>query len=328
MSNRREFIMLLVGGAAAWPLAARAQQPAMPVIGFLNNASPDRRSNLVRAFGQGLSETGFIEGRNVAIEYLWAHGRNDQLAPMAADLVRRQVAAIAAFGYPAVIASKTATTTIPVVFLLALDPVEEGLVASLNRPGGNLTGVSTLSVEVGPKRLELLGALVPPATAVALLLNPTNPGNTKTTLEDAEAAAQRLGLTLHVLYASTVQDLDKVFAAVGRLRVGGLVIGTDGFMISQSEQLAAFALRHGIPAIFQNRRFVEAGGLISYGTSITDTYRQIGNYIGRILKGDKPGDLPIQRPSAVELIINLRTAKALGLTMPLSILGRADEVIE
>jgi putative ABC transport system substrate-binding protein len=325
--RRREFLGIL-GGAVVVPLTVQAQQPVMPVVGFLNNASPDRRSNLAQAFNGGLAETGFVEGRNVIVEYRWAHGRNDRLPLMAADLVVRQVAAIAAFGHPAVLAAKAATATTPIVFLLALDPVAEGLVASLRRPGGNITGVSSLSVEVGPKRLELLRVLLPTATTAGLLVNPTNPGNTKATLRGLEAAAQTLGLALQILRASTERDLDGVFADVSRLRVDGLVIGTDGFMISQSERLAALALRHRVPAIFQNRPFVEAGGLISYGTSISDTYRQIGNYIGRILNGDKPADLPIQQPAAVELIINLKTAKALGLGIPLSILGRADVVIE
>jgi putative ABC transport system substrate-binding protein len=325
--RRREFNLLL-GGAAAWPLAAQAQQPAVPVVGFLNIASPDRRTKPLQAFGQGLRATGFIEGDNVAIEYRWAHGRNDQLPPMAADLARRQVAAIAAFGTPPVLAARAATATIPIVFLLAVDPVAEGLVASLNRPGGNLTGVSTLSVEVGPKRFELLRALLPTATAVVLLVNPANPGNSKATLRDSEAAARALGFSLHVLHASTERDVDGVFAAVTQLRAGGLVIGTDGFLISQSERLAQLALRHRVPAIFQNRPFVEAGGLISYGTRLSDVYYQIGNYVGRILKGDKPADLPIQQPTAVELIINLKTAKALGLDVPPALLARADEVIE
>jgi putative ABC transport system substrate-binding protein len=326
--RRREFITLLGSAAAVWPLPTRAQQPAVPVVGFLNIASPDRRSKPVQAFGQGLRATGFVEGGNVAIEYRWAHGRNDQLPPMAADLARRQVAAIAAFGTPPVLAARAATATIPIVFLLALDPVAEGLVASLNRPGGNLTGVSTLNVEVGPKRFELLRALLPTATAVVLLINPANPGNSKATLRDSEAAARALGFSLHVLHASTERDVDGVFAAVTQLRAGGLVIGTDGFLISQSGRLAVLALRHRVPAIFQNRSFVEAGGLISYGTRLSDVYYQVGNYVGRILKGDRPADLPIQQPTAVELIINLKTAKALGLDVPASLLARADEVIE
>jgi putative ABC transport system substrate-binding protein len=325
--NRRQ-ILTFLSGVVTVPFAAQARQSGVPVVGFLNNASPDRRSNLVRAFARGLGENGFVEGRNVTIDYRWAHGRNDQLSSMAADLVRQRVAAIAAFGHPAVLAAKAATQTIPVVFLLALDPVAEGLVASLSRPGSNLTGVSSMSVEVGPKRLELLRALVPTATLAVILVNPTNPGNTTATLRGSERAARTLGFELHVLHASTEGDLETVFATVNKLQAGGLVIGTDGFMISQSERLAALALRHRLPAIFQNRRFVEAGGLVSYGTSISDTYRQIGNYIGRILKGDNPADLPIQRPAAVELIVNLKTAKALGLTVPLTILGRADAVIE
>jgi putative ABC transport system substrate-binding protein len=326
--KRREFITLLGGAATAWPLAAQAQQPAVPVVGFLNNASPDRRSKLVQAFGQGLRATGFVEGGNVAIEYRWAHGRNDQLPPMAADLARRQVAAIAAFGHPAVLAARAATATVPIVFLLALDPVAEGLVASLNHPGGNLTGVSTLAIEIAPKRLELLRALFPTATAAALLLNPTNVGNAETTLTAVHEAARVLSFQLQVLRASTDEQIDAAFAKLAQLRPSGLVVGTDGFFISRAEKIAALAFQHKVPAIFHYRPFVTAGGLISYGTRLSDVYYQIGNYIGRILNGDKPADLPIQQPTAVELIINLKTAKALGLDVPAALLARADEVIE
>jgi putative ABC transport system substrate-binding protein len=283
----------------------------------------------MRGFHEGLSETGYAEGRNLAIEYRWADGQNDRLPGLAADLVQRRATVIAApGGAPAALAAKAATTTIPIVFLVAVDPVAAGLVASLNRPGGNLTGVSTLNVEMGPKRLELLHGLVPTATGVAVLVNPTNPANTETILRDMQAAARTLGLKLHVFHASTERDFDTAFASLVRLQLGGLVIGTDGFLKSRSEQLAALALRHAVPAIFQYREFAAAGGLMSYGSSFSDSYRQVGIYTGRILKGEKPADLPVQQAVKAELIINLKTAKALGITVPLPLSGRADELIE
>jgi putative ABC transport system substrate-binding protein len=323
--RRREFIAGL-GGAAAWPLVARAQQPGMPVVGFLNNASPDGYAPMVAAFRQGLKETGYVEGQNVAIEYRWADGQYDRLPAMAAELVRRPVAVIVANG-PGVLAAKAATTTIPIVFTTGSDPVQIGLVASLSRPGGNVTGVTQLSVEVGPKRLELAHELVPTATLIALLVNPTNP-NAETQFRDMQAAARILGVQLHVLHASTERDFDTVFATLAQLRAGTLVIGTDGFFNGWLERLAALALRQAVPTIYQERAFAAAGGLMSYGGSAPDIYRLAGVYTGRILKGDKPADLPVQQVTRIELIINLKTAKALGLTIPTALLVRADEVIE
>ena len=321
--GRRAFISLL-GGAAAWPLAARAQQ--MPVIGFVSSASAAPYEPLVTAFRQGLSETGYVEGRNVTIEYRWAEGHYDLLPELVADLVRRQVDVIAANG-PAAFPAKAATTTIPIVFAAGFDPVELGLVSSLHRPGGNLTGTSMLNVEVAPKRLQLLHELVPTAQVLGLLINPSNP-NSASQSRDLEAAAHTLGLQSHILHASSDRDLDAVFAKLTELRAGALVIGADVFFNIRSAQIAALALRHGMPAAYQYREFTAAGGLMSYAGSITDSYRQAGIYTGRILKGEKPADLPIQRSIKLELFLNLKTANALGLTVPLPLIGRADEVIE
>jgi putative tryptophan/tyrosine transport system substrate-binding protein len=325
--RRREFIALL-GGAAAWPLAARAQQP-IPVIGVLGATSAQGYAAQLAAFRRGLAEAGFVERRDVAIEYRWAEDRYDRLPELATELLRRQVAVIATIGGNAAsVAAKAASRTVPVVFHGSLDPVAAGFVASLNRPGGNMTGVVTLNVDTGQKRLELMHELVPTATRMALLLNPTNTAVAEVQSKDLIVAARTLGLQLDILHVSTEEKFEPAFAALKQLQAGGLVIGTDGFFVSHSEQLTALTVRHEVPAIFQYRAFAEAGGLMSYGGSVTDSYRLSGVYTGRILKGEKPADLPVQQATKVELIINLKTARALGLTVPLPLLGRADEVIE
>jgi ABC-type uncharacterized transport system substrate-binding protein len=324
--RRCEFITLL-GGAAAWPLAARAQQPALPVVAFLNSASPDGYVPMVAAFREGLKEAGYVEGQNVTVEYRWAGGQYDRVPVIALELVGRQVAVIVA-NTPGVLAVKAAVTTTPIVFTTASDPVQIGLVASMSRPGGNVTGATALGVELAPKRLELAHELVPTASVIAALINPTNRNTAEPLLRDLQAAAHTLGLQLRVVHASTEQDFDTVFATLARLQPGALVIGTDGFFISRSEQLAALAVRHAIPAIFQDHAFAAAGGLMSYGGSLPDAYRLAGVYVARILKGEKPGELPVQQSTKVQMFLNLRTAKALGITVPLPLLGRADEVIE
>ena len=326
--NRRELITLL-GGIAALPLAARAQQAAMPVIGLLGSESPDWYKDRLRAFREGLGETGYVEGRNVTIDYRWAQGRNDRLPLLAAELVQQQVALIATLGNTAsTLAAKAATSTIPIVFRIASDPVEVGLVASLARPGGNLTGVTTLGVEVGPKQLALLHEMVPAATVVALLVNPTNPALAETQSRVLPAAARTLGLRLHVLNASTDGDFDVVFASLAQLRAGALVIGVDAFFNSRSDRLAELAARHAVPTVSAYQEFTAAGGLMSYGGGVVASSRQAGVYAGRILKGEKPADLPVMQSTKLSLIINLKTAKALGLNVPITLQAAADEVIE
>ena len=325
--GRREFITLLGGAAAAWPLAARAQQSAMPVIGFLSSATAKQWAPLIISFLEGLREADIVVGRNVTVEYRWAEGRYDRLPALAAGLVQRQVSVIAALTTPAAVAAKAATGTIPIVFSTISDPVQIGLVASLRRPGGNITGATYLNVEVGPKLLELLREVVPKATTVAALVNPTNP-NAEILSHSLQVAARTLGLELHVLKASTEADLNIAFETLIQLRVDGLVIPSDVFLITHDEQLAALALLHKVPTISQTRAFSVAGGLMSYAGSALYAYRQVGAYTARILKGEKPADLPVQQTTKVELIFNLKTANALGLIVPLPLIGRADEVIE
>jgi ABC-type uncharacterized transport system substrate-binding protein len=328
-TRRREFITLIGATSAPsllWPLTSRAQQ--LPVVGYLGAESPERMALRLRAFLHGLGDTGYSEGRNVIIEYRWAEGRNERLPVLAADLVRREVSVLAAPGSLAsALAAQAATSTIPIVFETGADPVAAGLVASLNRPGGNLTGVTSLNAEVGPKRLELLHELLPAAGEFALLVNPTNPRNAEASTRDLQAAAQARRLKLHVVEASTEQQLEEVFKALARLRVGGLVIANETFFANRGEQMAALALRHAVPAVHQ-REFAAAGGLIGYGGNVAHSHGQAGVYVGRILKGEKPIDLPVQQVTAVQLVINLKTAKALGLDVPPMLLARADEVIE
>ena len=326
---RREFIGLLGGVAAAWPLATRAQQP-MPVIGYLSVGSPetDNIPGRLVAFRRGLDEAGYVEDRNVAIEYRWAEGHNDRLLALAADLVGRQVSVIVAPGAPVALAAKAATSTIPIAFIAGIDPVESGLVASLNRPGGNITGVSVLNAELAGKRLDLLHELLPTATAVALLVNPANRSNSEFETTSLRDAARVLGLEAHVLQASAPSEIDAAFGALVNLQAGVLIVAGDPFFTSQRAQIVALAARDAIPAIYIYREFVVAGGLMSYGTDLADSYRQLALYAAKILRGARPADLPVQQVVKLELVINLKTAKALGLTIPLTLLGRADEVIE
>ena len=324
--RRREFLGAF-GSAAVWPLAARAQQ-ALPVIGFLNSASLAEYAQNVAAFMQGLRETGYIEGQNVKIEYRFAEGQYERLPALMADLVQRRVTVIAAMSTPAALAAKTANTTIPIAFQMGGDPVKLGLVTSLNRPIGNLTGVSNLNEEVGPKRLELLYELLPAAKLFALLVNPTNP-IAETLSRDMQEPARILGLQLRVLHASTERDFDTVFASLVQQRIDGLVItSSDPFFSSHGQQLGALSLRYAVPTVYQFRAFAAAGGLVSYGSGLRDAYHTAGVYTGRLLKGEKPADLPVQQSTKIELIINLKTAKTLGINVPNALIGRADEVIE
>jgi putative ABC transport system substrate-binding protein len=326
--RRREFFTL-IGGAVAWPCAARAQQAAMPIVGLVGPRSPEESTRLVAAFRKALNETRYIEAQNVMVEYHWLEGKYDRLPALMADLVRRRVAVIATPAFTAAApVAKAATTTIPIVFGVAEDPVGAGLVASLSRPRGNLTGVTSLGVELAPKLLEVLHELIPAANSLAVLVNPTNPASAATVESSSQAAARAVGLDLHVLHASAERDFETVFTTLARLRAGGLVISTDGFLNSRGGQLGALAARHGVPTIAQYREFVDAGGFACYGGSVTELCRLVGVYAGRILKGEKPGDLPVQQSTKAELIINLKAARALGMTVPLMLLGRADEVIE
>jgi putative ABC transport system substrate-binding protein len=326
--KRREFITLLGGTATAWPLAARAQQAALPVIGFLEIRSPETIAERLRAFRQGLKETGYVEGENVAIDYRWAE-QIDRLPALAADLVRQQVAVIVTTGGSHVaLAAKAATTTIPILFLVPDDPVRLGLVASLSRPGGNATGINFLNIELVGKRLELLRELVPGMARVAVLVNPADTRATESTLRDVEVAARAMGLQIQVLNASTTGEIDTAFASIVRERADALFVGTDAFLSSRRVQFVLLTTRHAIPAAYTGREFPVAGGLMSYGSNITDAWHQAGVYAGRILKGAKPADLPVVQATKFELVINAQAAKALGLTVPATLLARADEVIE
>jgi len=329
MSTRREIITLLGGAAAAWPLATHAQQAAMPVIGFLDSRSPDALADRLRGFRQGLKDSGFIEGENVIVVYRWAESQFDRLPALADELVRRPAAVIVASGGPNVtIAAKAATTTIPIVFLTSSDPVGQGFVVSLARPGGNLTGINFLNRELAAKQLGLLRELVPAATRVAALVNPANAVATETTLRDVEQAAGAMGLRIQVVHASTSREIDSAFTTLARERPDALFVGEDPFLNSRRLQLSLAAMRHAIPAIYGGREHAEAGGLMSYGSNITDAYRQVGAYAGRILKGSKPADMPVMQADKFELVVNNQTARTLGLTVPQTLLTSADEVIE
>jgi putative tryptophan/tyrosine transport system substrate-binding protein len=326
--KRRQFITLL-GGAAAWPLAARAQQRAMPVIGFLSSRSPGAEARLLVSFHQGLSESGFVEGRNVAVEYRYAEAQFDRLPSLISDLVRRQVAVIVATGsVQGALAAKAATTTIPIVFTTGGDPVKEGLVHSLNRPGGNLTGVTTSFGEAAPKRLGLLREIAPKAAVIGVLVNPNDPVTANAETNDMRAAARLVGQHIEILQAGTERDIDRAFANLIDLRFDALLVSPDPLFVTQANQLIALAARHAIPTLYWRREFAEAGGLMSYGSNLADALRVVGVYAGRILKGEKPGDLPVQQPTKFELVVNGKAAKAIGLTIPESFLARADEVIE
>jgi putative tryptophan/tyrosine transport system substrate-binding protein len=327
--RRREFIALLGGAAAGWPLAARAQQSAMPVIGFLDSHSPEPTADRLRAFHRGLKESGYVEGESVIIVYRWAEGQNDRLPELAAELVHRQVAVIATTGgTPAALAVKAATTTIPIVFAVPEDPVRLGLVASLARPGGNATGINFFNAELAAKRLELLRELVPTAAHVVVLVNPTNVANTEANLKDVQLAARAMGLQIQVVRASSSREIDAAFATIGRERPDALFVGGDALFNSRRLQLALLAARHELPATYPSRDYPVSGGLMSYGTDVTDAFRQVGAYAGRILKGAKPADLPVVQASKFELVINHQTARMLGIEVPPALLTAADEVIE
>jgi putative tryptophan/tyrosine transport system substrate-binding protein len=326
--RRRQFITLLGGAAALWPLAVRAQQLAMPVIGFMHSASAERRRGQVVAFRQGLNEMGFIEGRNVAIEYRWAEDQYERLPQLAADLIRRRVAVIAATGNVAsALAAKSATSVVPIVFSTSGDPVRHGLVASFSRPGGNVTGVTDMSVELEAKQLGLLRELLPDAARVAVLVNPNSP-QTESIITGVETAASAIGLKMEVLTASNNRDIDTAFSNLTQKQISGLLVGVDSLFLSRRLQLAMQAVRHSVPTVFHTREDAEVGGLMSYGPNNTDQYRHVGVYTGRILKGAKPADMPVQRPTKFELVINLQTAKVIGIDVPPTLLARADEVIE
>jgi ABC-type uncharacterized transport system substrate-binding protein len=325
--RRREFITLLGGVAATLPLAARAQQPAMPVVGVLHGASPEGYAPMVTALRQSLSDAGYTEGRNVAIEYRWAEGHYDRLPALAADLVHRQVAVIVTGGTPPAFAAKAVTSTIPIVINVGIDPVQAGLVASLNRPGGNVTGIALLTTELAAKRLELLHELLRTATVIAVLVNPTTPLTASET-RGVQQAADSLGLQLHILNASTESEIVRAFGTLLELRAEALVVSVDPFLNNQRKQIVALAARHLVPTIYGLREFAIAGGLMSYGNDLADIYRQCGIYTANILKGARPADLPVQQAARVEFVVNLKTAKTLGLTFPITLLGRADEAIE
>ena len=327
--KRRDFITLIGGAAVAWPLAARAQQLGVPVVGILAVASPEANAIRLRAFREGLSTAGYVEGQNINIEYRWAEAYTGRLPELAARFVEEQVAVlVTAGGTSAALAAKAATASIPIVFGIAADPVDLGLVASLNRPGGNVTGVTSLNIEVAPKRLELLHELLPSVTTMGLLVNPAVPALAAPVSRISQAAAHSLGLHLHVVHASSDRDFDAVFEKLIQLHAGALVIGPDNLFTAHSEQLAMLTVRHALPAVYEFREFAAAGGLMSYGSSETEYYRLVGTYAGRVLKGDKPANLPVQQSTKVELFLNLKTAKALGITVPLPVSGRADEVFE
>jgi putative ABC transport system substrate-binding protein len=326
--NRREFITLLGGAAAAWPLAAQAQQPAMPVVGFVHTLSPESIPHFVAAFQQGLKEVGYVEGQNLAVEYRWAQGRYDRLPGLIDDLVRRRVVVIAATGGdPSPQIAKAATQTIPIVFTANSDPVREGLVANLNRPGGNLTGITIFGPAAVTKRMQLMHELMPKAATIAYLMNPNNP-NGEMEMKTAQTAARSLGQAMTVLSASNERELDTAFVVMAQQRADALVVASDTFFVWRRDQLVGLAARHALPAIYYLREFAQAGGLMTYGNSLTDVYRRVGVYVGRILKDEKPSDLPVQQSTKFELIVNLQTAKALGLAIPDKLLALADEVIE